>query len=111
MTQPTEHWIAVLEKAGVPCAPIQNYEQVFHDPALLDRDYLWDAPHPRLGRVRQLGSPMRFCLTPTERRRAGPLFGEDSAALLEELGYSPDAIADLFARQVVKGPEHWKGGR
>jgi formyl-CoA transferase len=111
VTQPTEHWIAVLEKAGVPCAPIQNYEQVFHDPALLDRGYLWDAPHPRLGQVRQLGSPMRFCLTPTERRRAGPLFGEDSAALLEELGYSQDAIGDLFARQVVQGPEHWTGGR
>jgi crotonobetainyl-CoA:carnitine CoA-transferase CaiB-like acyl-CoA transferase len=107
VTQPTDHWIAVLERAGVPCAPIQNYEQVFNDPALTDRDYLWDASHPRLGSVRQMGSPMRFSLTPTQRRRAGPMFGEDSAAVLEELGYADEAIADLFARDVVRRPEDW----
>jgi crotonobetainyl-CoA:carnitine CoA-transferase CaiB-like acyl-CoA transferase len=107
VTRPTDHWIAVLEKAGVPCAPIQNYEQVFNDPALTERGYLWEASHPRLGSVKQMGSPMRFCLTPTQRKRAGPMFGEDSAGVLDELGYSEAAIADLFARDVVRGPEDW----
>ena len=87
LTAPTAHWLAVLGEAGVPCAPIQNFGQVFTDPHLLARQYFWDAPHARVGKVRQLGSPMRFSQTPTRRDAAGPLLGEDTAALLDELGY------------------------
>jgi len=77
----------VLGEAGVPCAPIHDFGQVFTDPHLLTRRYFWDAPHPKVGRVRQLGSPMRFSRTPVRRDKAGPLLGEDTASLLAELGY------------------------
>jgi crotonobetainyl-CoA:carnitine CoA-transferase CaiB-like acyl-CoA transferase len=87
-TMPVEHWLAVLGDAGVPCAPIQDFGQVFNDPALLARDYFWDAPHTKVGSVRQLGSPMRFSKTPVRRDRAAPLLGEDTADLLAELGIS-----------------------
>jgi formyl-CoA transferase len=103
--EPVEHWIAVLDKAGVPCAPIQNFGQVFNDPSLLARDYFWDAPHPTLGKVRQLGSPMRFSATPVRRDKAGPRLGEDSVALLAELGYSADQSDELLQRRVVGAPE------
>ena len=103
-TRPTAHWLAVLEKAGVPCAPIQDFGQVFNDPHLIARDFYWDAPHATAGKVRQLGSPMRLSRTPVRRDRAAPLLGEDSIALLEELGYPPADIARLLEREVVKGP-------
>jgi crotonobetainyl-CoA:carnitine CoA-transferase CaiB-like acyl-CoA transferase len=73
----------------VPCAPILDYGQVFTDPHLLARNYFWDAPHPKVGPVRQLGSPMRFSHTPVRRDNAGPVLGEDSVDLLAELGYGP----------------------
>jgi formyl-CoA transferase len=104
---PMNQWIERLESAGVPCAPIQNYEQVFNDGHLLARDYFWDAPHPKLGNVRQLGSPMRFSKTRTRRDKAGPLFGQDSEAILGELGYSAADIARLVDEEVVKGPKQW----
>jgi crotonobetainyl-CoA:carnitine CoA-transferase CaiB-like acyl-CoA transferase len=52
--------------------------------------------------VRQLGSPMRFSGTPVRRGKAGPLLGEDSAALLDELGYSDDEVGRLVEKHVVK---------
>jgi crotonobetainyl-CoA:carnitine CoA-transferase CaiB-like acyl-CoA transferase len=88
-TRPSEHWLAVLGEAGVPCAPILDYGQVFTDAHLLARNYFWDAPHQKVGPVRQLGSPMRFSRTPVRRDTAGPVLGEDSADLLAELGYGP----------------------
>jgi len=103
-TRPTAHWLALLEGAGVPCAPIEDYGQVFNDPHLNARDYFWDAPHPKLGHVRQLGSPMRFSETPVRRQKAAPLLGEDSAALLSELGYPAAEINALLAGRVVAGP-------
>jgi crotonobetainyl-CoA:carnitine CoA-transferase CaiB-like acyl-CoA transferase len=104
VTRPVAHWLAVLEKAGVPCAPIQDFGQVFNDPHLIARDYYWDAPHATAGKVRQLGSPMRFSRTPVRRGRAAPLLGEDSVALLAEVGYAPADIERLLEREVVMGP-------
>jgi len=103
--RPMAHWISLLEDAGVPCAPIQHYGQVFTDPHLLARGFFWEAPHPTLGSVRQLGSPMRFSQTPVRRERAGPLFGEDSEAVAVSLGYSDDEVAALVAAGVIKTPE------
>jgi crotonobetainyl-CoA:carnitine CoA-transferase CaiB-like acyl-CoA transferase len=87
--RPTEDWLSVLGEAGVPCAPIQDFGQVFTDPHLLARNYFWDAPHRKVGPVRQLGSPMRFSRTAVRRDTAGPVLGEDTADLLAELGYGP----------------------
>ncbi len=101
-TQPTVHWLRVLGEVGVPCAPIEDFGQVFTDPHLLARNYYWDAPHRTAGPVRQLGSPMRFSRTAVRRDTAGPLLGEDSAQLLAELGYGPAQVRELIDRRVVK---------
>jgi crotonobetainyl-CoA:carnitine CoA-transferase CaiB-like acyl-CoA transferase len=102
ITRPVEHWLATLVEAGIPCAPIQDYGQVFTDPHLLARRYFWDAPHPRAGPIRQLGSPMRFSRTAVRRDTAGPLLGEDTASLLAELGYEPGEVGSLVEKRVVK---------
>lgn len=81
----TDAVLEVLQAAGVPCAPIQTYDQVFTDPALLARDFYWDAEHPTLGTVRQVGSPMRFSRTPVRRGPAGPPLGAHTEAVLREL--------------------------
>jgi crotonobetainyl-CoA:carnitine CoA-transferase CaiB-like acyl-CoA transferase len=104
LSKPTKHWQAVLETAGVPCAPIQDFGQVFNDPHLISRGYFWDAPHATAGKVRQLGSPMRLSRTPVRRDRAAPLLGEDSGALLAQLGYTPTEIKRLLDGGVVKAP-------
>jgi formyl-CoA transferase len=76
-----------LELAGVPCAPILDYAQVFTDETLRDRDFFWDAPHPTLGSVEQLGSPMRFSRTPVRRAHAGPPLGDSTAAVRAQMGH------------------------
>ncbi len=82
--------VAALEAHGVPCAPINDFGAVFTDEHLTERGFFWDAPHPTLGAVRQLGSPMRFSRTPTRRDGAGPELGADTAAILAEIGLADD---------------------
>ncbi len=98
----TDALVAALDAAGVPCAPIADYAEVFDDEHLEARGYFWDAPHPRLGDVRQLGSPMRFSGTPVVRRNAGPVLGGDTEEVLVESGCSTEeveALADSGAVQ------------
>ena len=92
----TAHWIEALNQAGVPCAPIQTYDEVYADAHLQAREYFWDAPHPTLGAVRQLGSAIRFSDSAVRRERPGPRLGEDSEGILGELGYSEPEIKRLL---------------
>ena len=101
VTRPVARWIELLDEAGVPCAPIQDFGQVFNDPGLVERGFLWDSPHSTAGTVRQLGSPMRFSRTPARRRRAGPQLGEDTEAVLSEIGYGEAEIVDMVRRRVA----------
>jgi crotonobetainyl-CoA:carnitine CoA-transferase CaiB-like acyl-CoA transferase len=98
---PVEYWIERLEREGVPCAPIQDFGQSFNDAHLMAREYFWDAPHPILGKVRQLGSPMRLSVSQVRRAQAGPLLGEDTRAVLREAGCSDAEIDALLTAGVV----------
>ncbi|UOR01158.1 CoA transferase [Leucobacter allii] len=100
-TQPIAHWVDRLQAAGVPCSPIQSYDQVFADEVLIERDFFWDAPHPKLGAVRQLGSPMRLSDTPVQRRTAGPLLGADTVDVLTGLGIEEREIRRLIESGVI----------
>ncbi len=94
---PTAELVSRLEAAGVPCAPIARYDQVFGDAHLAERDFFWDAPHPTAGDVRQVGSPMRLSRTPPTRAAAGPRLGGHTREVLREAGLDEARIDALVA--------------
>jgi formyl-CoA transferase len=101
VTRPMAQWIDALQEAGVPCGAIQTYDQVFSDPQLQARGFIWKAPHPVLGDVEQLGSPMRFSRTPVRQDEAGPLLGQHSAQVLAEIGMGEAEIQQLVETGVT----------
>jgi formyl-CoA transferase len=88
----TADLLAALNQAGVPCAPINDYGQVFTDEHLTARGFFWNAPHPTLGPVRQIGSPMRLSGTPGVHRNAGPPLGADTRAVLTGAGVPAEVV-------------------
>ncbi|MQA03072.1 MAG: CoA transferase [Streptosporangiales bacterium] len=100
-TRTATELVRILDEVGVPCAPIATTDQVFTDDHLTARDYFWDAPHPQLDPVRQLGSPLRLSDTPPVRRAAGPVLGGDTVAVLTEFGLPPGEIDELARAGVV----------
>ena len=105
-TRTTGEVVAALDDAGVPCAPIADYGQVFTDDHLGQRGYFWDAPHPTLGPIRQLGSPMRLSRTPARQDSAGPQLGAGTRAALEWAEIPATEIDALIESGVAADPAH-----
>ncbi len=93
--------IAALESAAVPCGPINSVAEVFDEPQVQHRQMLRQVPHPSGVTAPQLASPMRFAQAPLWIANAPPLLGQDSEAVLSELGYSPAAIQGLRDQKVI----------
>jgi len=97
----TAEWVSILEKAGVPCGPINNLKQVFEDEQVKARGMRVELPHSAAGKVPVIRSPMRFSATPIEHRQGPPVLGEHTDEVLAGLGKSPADIAALKAKGIV----------
>jgi formyl-CoA transferase len=105
-TKPRAHWLEHLESRGVPCGPILDYAEVFADPHVVARGVVREIQHPTAGKVRVVGPPVKLSQTPAEITRPSPYYGQHTAEVLGELGYTKDEIAALAAERVVAlGPE------
>ena len=80
----TGDWLTQLRAAGIPCGPINTVSQVFSDPHLQARGFIWECEHPTAGTIKLSGSPIRLSETPTRLYKAPPLLGEDNDTLLNE---------------------------
>ncbi|GLH33856.1 CaiB/BaiF CoA transferase family protein [Pseudomonas putida] len=98
----TAEWVSQLEAAGVPCGPINDLAQMFQDPQVLARGLAVSMPHALAGSVPQVASPIRLSETPVEYRRAPPLLGEHTEAVLGDvLGLDGDALGRLRSAGVL----------
>ena len=84
-------WINALEQAGVPCGPINNFEEVFANEQVIARGIKMEMPHAKAGKVPLVRSPMRMSETPVVENRPPPLLGEHTDEILKERLQMSDA--------------------
>ena len=100
-TATTAHWVALLDDVGVPCGPVRERDELFEDEQVRAMGMLTEVDDDELGRVTMTAPVVRLSRTPGEVRFAGRHLGADTRAVLDELGYTPDAVARLEAAGVV----------
>jgi CoA:oxalate CoA-transferase len=80
-------WLGLLEKAGVPCGPLNNVAQVMADPQVLSRNMIVTAEDPDIGPWRMQGNPIKLSAHEDSKTRApAPDLDADRAAILKMLG-------------------------
>jgi crotonobetainyl-CoA:carnitine CoA-transferase CaiB-like acyl-CoA transferase len=86
-SHPTNHWLAILDEAGVWCAKVQDFADLEHDPQIHHNDLIWEVPVGDDGeRFRTVGTPFRFSRTHARVRRGVPRAGQHNSELLPALG-------------------------
>ena len=77
--QPRDHWVKVLEAAGVPCAPMQTIDEVIAHPQTGALGMLQSSPD---GAVNLVALPLSFDGRRPGIRSRAPALGEHTAAVL-----------------------------
>jgi crotonobetainyl-CoA:carnitine CoA-transferase CaiB-like acyl-CoA transferase len=94
-------WLDSLERAKVPCGPINDLQEVFADPQVQARKMVVPLTHPLAGQVSLVGSPLKFAATPVRYRHPPPLLGQHTEAVLAEFGIDAEALAQLRTQGAI----------
>jgi CoA:oxalate CoA-transferase len=85
----TQGWMARLEKAGIPCGPVNNIAEALAHPQTAARNMLVEAEDEVAGKVKVAGNPLKISGFPDPATRPGaPELDADRARILKELGLS-----------------------
>ena len=101
-TKTRDEWLKLLEEHGVPCAPVYEVSEALSNPQVLHREMVIEVDHPTIGKLKQLGTPMKFSETKCQIRYPPPLLGQHTEEILKELlGYSDEEIEKLRLEGVI----------
>ncbi len=98
----TKEWLADLDAAGIPAGPINSIAEMAADPQTLAREMVIEVDHPRAGRTRTLGLPIKFSHTPGGVRGPAPMLGQHTREVLQQHGFSNAEITALVAEGAVE---------
>ncbi len=99
--RPTAHWVEKLDAAAVPGGPVYTYDQTLSDPHIKARNMVIEMDHPKIGRMKLLGLPIKSSGELVQIRTAAPWLGQHSDDVLKDLGYDQARIAALHDAGVV----------
>src|SRR6267378_308954 len=109
-TATSDHWVEVLEAAGVPCGPVYNYAQMFADPQVRHRGLVQYASDPELGEVPHIRTPVKIG-EDVRVRTVAPKLGQHNAEIFGRLGVSEAEMNQLRTSRVRKKSRFRNSGR
>ncbi len=98
---PRDHWLKLLQEKDVPCAPINNFAEVFEDPQVKHLDRLMKVSDPEFGTFQLVRNGISLSGTPLELTLRPPKLGEHNDETLRSAGLSEQEIRGLREKKVI----------
>lgn len=93
-TKTRDEWFDFLGK-DICVGKVHDLSEVVADPQVGHRNMILEVEHPKFGKVRQPGIPIKLSDTPGQIRYTAPLVGEHNEEILASIGYSNEEIEKL----------------
>ena len=102
-TQTSDHWIEKLNKAKVPCGPINKFSDALNDEQVKHRNMIVEVEHPDGGFVKMPGNPLKMSYTNDESYSSPPHLGTNTREILKNWSkYGEDKIKDLEKENIIQ---------
>jgi crotonobetainyl-CoA:carnitine CoA-transferase CaiB-like acyl-CoA transferase len=101
LRKPGKEWLELLQTSGVPCALVNNLDQVLNSEQTKSRELIISWTQDSLGEVVGLNFPYKFLNTRTKVTRPVPKLGEHTIEILQEIGYTPSQIRELRNEGII----------
>ena len=102
-TQTSDHWIDKLNKAKVPCAPINKFSDALNDEQVKHRNMIVEVEHPDGGFVKMPGNPVKMSYTNEESYSSPPHLGTDTREILKNWSkYEDHEIESLENEKIIQ---------
>jgi alpha-methylacyl-CoA racemase len=98
-------WTAFNDEHDCCIEPVLDLDEALDSELVRAREMVVELDQPRLGKVRQLGVPVKLSHTPGDPHRPAPAFGEHTAQALREVGYTEEEIAAMIESGAAAGNE------
>ena len=96
-----DQWEATLGDLDICWGRVQSLSEVLEDPLFREREMVVEINGPDGKKTKTLGVPVKLSDTPGSVRTAPVGFGESTAGILGEIGYTPEEIDALAAKKVI----------
>jgi crotonobetainyl-CoA:carnitine CoA-transferase CaiB-like acyl-CoA transferase len=94
--RPTDAWVKLLaEDHGLPVGPVLSVPQALEHEQTKARGVVSDLEHPATGRIPVIEHPLRFETVDSGFERPPPLLGQDTEAVLRDVGYDGSELENL----------------
>ncbi len=105
LTKTRDEWMKIFVEKGVPAAPVNTLDEAVTDPQVLHRQMIVDMDHPKCGKLKVTGNPIKMSECTDEVYNPHPGLGEHTDQILGELlGYSKEKIEELRKAQAIGDP-------
>jgi len=86
LQKPASYWLEECNKKGIPCAPINNFEEILNDPHVESMGILGDIKLPNEVRTKYIGFPVSLSNFDFEVYNPPPKIGEHNGEVLQDWG-------------------------
>jgi crotonobetainyl-CoA:carnitine CoA-transferase CaiB-like acyl-CoA transferase len=93
--------IAKLDELDVPIGPVNDVAEILGDPHVRARQLVGSFDYPGVGEFKALAVPYKFLGWDNPQVGRPPTLGEHTEAVLAELGYSRERIAELKGKRAI----------
>ena len=98
----TEEALNILIEGGIPSSEVNSVDKIVNDFNIKLRDMIIEVNHPRAGKVKIAGTPIKLSLTPGKVEIGSPLLGQHTEETLNELlRFSKEEIDRLRREGVI----------